>query len=607
MMMIPVATVAESPAAANKAAVASMFQMATQYRADELRVDAANRLTHADGGPLAYSEQLQLYGSADLTAVNASELRGFIDFFNAHSPWINLERFELERDFVPIVMRANRRASHIGEVLARLARVERINRTVLIVSHDSLDMPMLNAISAIRFMVVRQIINPHSANVLLSRFPGNDEHTGVVRDQHGHGRTEAKFPGIKHHFLWHLAYVWRRLLPDHVSDVMLIEEDHIPTFDFYVASRSLIRRAEALCPDCGGVLAGHHARAGAHLLEHTVLGKPFGVGPWGSNANLGLSMSRYTWRMLLDNALTWCTFDDYNWDLSLERLRGTRNLQPYLLSMRWSRLLHYGICGSTHESRRGKEAQRPCEVAEREILAKIDTDIEPKLRAEYAAGLKLLLANATFVARRDAARRAALASQRYTHRFESDADARDVFWYRDDDDGIAASDVFVELADALWATDDLKGNNPGKTQGWGGFSALDQQLCVNIAGIKDQLLPRFDGAVADKDVDNAAVLERVVPALDKAVLVGCFVDKKWARDLGQFHGLVKSRMDCMRRCRVARLPIAGVQFGCECWCGLAYGLHGRVDEHECNMTCEKSGDSCGGPDRNVVFDLRPAI
>jgi hypothetical protein len=570
-----------------------------------------------DGNVLTYSERLALYASASVSATNSTELAGFIRFFNKHSPWINLDRFELEPGFVPIVMRANRRKIHVLTALERLERVARINRTVLIVSHDSLDIDLINSISNIRFMVTRQIINPYSANIFLSRFPGTDEHAKETLDRHGNKRLDGKFPGIKHHFLWHLSYVWRHLLPAQVSDVLLIEEDHLPTFDFYIASRSLLSLATTICPDCGGVLVGHHSRNGAHNITQVIYGRPFAVGAWGHNANLGMSISRNTWRMMLDNALSFCNFDDYNWDLSLERLRATRNLPPYLLSMRWSRLLHFGICGATHESRRkGDASKQSCEAAEAEILAMIDRKIEPDLRSLYDNSRNSLLQNATIVARIAALRQKP--PRRFSNSGTAGADPRDVFWYLDDDGGVAEQ-YFPALANGLWQLDELRAAKPLKHVGWGGFGRLDQQLCTVIAGVSSLLLPplpanrQLPSGLFEK-ADSAILneLRRTLDPISAAVYVGCFEDRKWARDLGQHHGIVKSRGDCLLRCRAARLPFAGVQFSNECWCGLSYGLHAKVDESECNMPCEEAEKDgtraiCGAGDRNSVLDLRPAV
>jgi hypothetical protein len=570
-----------------------------------------------DGTVLSYSEQLALYSSASITATNGTELSAFVRFFNLHSPWLNLDRFDLEPGFVPIVMRANRRKVHILTALERLERVARINRTVLIVSHDSLDTDLINTVANIKFMVARQIINPYSANIFLSRFPGTDEHARETLDRHGNKRLDGKFPGIKHHFLWHLSYVWRRLLPQHVTDVLLIEEDHLPTFDFYIASRSLLSLATTLCPDCGGVLVGHHSRNGAHNITQVIYGRAFAVGPWGHNANLGMSISRNTWRMMLDNALSFCNFDDYNWDLSLERLRATRNLPPYLLSMRWSRLLHFGICGATHESRRkGDVSRQSCEAAEAEVLNMIDRRIEPELRQLYAQARTKLLQNATMALRVAALR--ANPPQRYSNAERADADPRDVFWYVDDDGGVGEH-FFPALADKLWELDELRPAKPIKHVGWGGFGRLDQQLCTVIAGVSSLLLPplpaeRQPASALFEKADSTILTElrRSIDPVEGAVYLGCFADKKWARDLGQHNGIVTSRGDCFLRCRAARLPFAGVQFGNECWCGLSYGLHGRVDESECTMPCEDAERDgtraiCGAGDRNSVVDLRPAM
>lgn len=140
-----------------------------------------------------------------------------------------------------------------------------------------------------------------------------------------------------------------------MQDILLLEDDQLPTFDFYVAMKSLLRVRLLLCEDCGGVLIGHHSRSGAHnitqvnsnilfefllfiyvwfklfMMQVTFGDDPFGVGSWGHDTNLGMTVSRPVWRSLLDNALEFCSFDDYNWDLSLERLRATEILPVHIM------------------------------------------------------------------------------------------------------------------------------------------------------------------------------------------------------------------------------------------------------------------------------------
>ena len=111
------------------------------------------------------------------------------------------------------------------------------------------------------------------------------------------------------------------------------------------------------------------------------------------------------------------------------------------------------------------------------------------------------------------------------------------------------------------------------------------------------------------DSEINAILRERLPALTRSEQLGCFVDTKRARDLGSHQGIVQSQQDCFLRCRTARLPFAGLQFGMECWCGFAYGEHGQVPAEECNMTCSTTvrAEHCGGASRNLVFDLRPNL
>jgi hypothetical protein len=401
------------------------------------------------------SLQFAIPGRSDNTVtVNRTELIHLIHLFNAQSPWRNIDRFRLEPDFVPIVMRVNRRVRHLSVVLQRLERVVMINRTILIVSHDSIDPDVIRIIGDIKFMIVKQIINPQSSNVLLDRFPGTDEVTMSTRDRHNHTRSSGTLPGMKHHFLWHLSFAWRRLLPARVRDVLLIEEDHVPTFDFYVAARGLLLRAEDLCPNCGGnIVAGHH-------MSGSVIATPFEAFPLGFNVNMGLSCSRTFWQAFLQHSQTWCHFDDYNWDMSLEHLRAIGNLPPYYLSMAWSRLLHVGICGSTHAST--QKSASTCSAAEAQVLARIDNEIEPKLSLLYDEALQKTT-NLTIQKRN----------------LEGvGSDALDIFVY----DSIRQQGITPELSASLFVRSTSTRPVPSRNiPGFGGYGPIDQQFCDRLA------------------------------------------------------------------------------------------------------------------------------
>lgn len=473
-----------------------------------------------------------------------------IDRFNADSPWLNLERFSLEKKFVPVIVRANRRLHHFSVVLKHLERVLHINRTILIVSHDSLDKAVIELVNNVKFMVVRQIVNPYSSNVWLNRFPGNDSTTAQDLDRYNHARGNGKLQGIKHHFLWHMSYVWQHLLPKSVNDVLLIEEDHVPSFDFYVAAQSLLRRAPELCPTCNGVVMGHHVQGG-------LIGPPFGVGPLGLNVNMGMSVSRSLWRQFLDNSHSWCSFDDYNWDMSLENLRATRQLPPFFLSARFSRIVHMGICGSTH----AVAHQGSCESAEAAILSAL-ANAEKTLAPYYANITKASPADAT--------------------RQKSANYPDDPFWY-------SGAPQMREI-DHQWAIfNETKPVSARKLQGFGGFGRFDQQLCMAIAETGFST-PKVDALGLDQ------------PATSDDL--GCFRDKLTERDLGFYASIVNKHGDCLKQCRLLRLPFAGLQAGNECWCGRSFGLHGQAPPTDCNLTCPIGPAQCGGIFRNQVFAVK---
>ena len=280
-----------------------------------------------------------------------------IEQFNAQAVWHNKERYAelLAREqYVPIVIRAAKRQRHVREMLAALANVAQINRTVLVVSHDVLDPGMLAIVANVTFMTVKQIVNPHSANVWLDRFPGTDSALAMqAQDSFHHPRTSGVYPGMKNHFWWHLHELWDRQLPASVQYAALIEEDHLPTFDMYVAMRGALRALPRLCADCGGLVLGHHTnwrdpmrssngrvKPGQKPQSRSFrnVGSPFGVRHITRDVNLGLVLSRDTFKQMSAHAETFCHFDDYNWDLTLEHMRALKDVPPQLLVLHVRRL-----------------------------------------------------------------------------------------------------------------------------------------------------------------------------------------------------------------------------------------------------------------------------
>jgi hypothetical protein len=314
----------------------------------------------------------------------------FIEHFNRVSPWHNYDRFKAVVDgghCIPLVVRAHRRTANMRQQLERLEKVARINETVLIVSHDSLEPDLIRLVANISFMAVKQIVNPHSANIWLDRFPGTDNATTPDRwDQFKHRRNNGVFPGMKHHFWWHLHHVWEHVVSPNVTDILMMEEDHVPTFDFYVALRSLVRSLPIMCPSCAGVVMGHHTNWDTRAVrvnqgaarEFIALGGPFSVSMVAHNVNVGLTMSRNIYHKLREHNQAFCLFGDYNWDVTLEHLRFRNLLPQHYLYPTHSRLHHNGLCGAVHDLWGGQ-----CARFEGVVLRTVDETLDKLFRGIY--------------------------------------------------------------------------------------------------------------------------------------------------------------------------------------------------------------------------------
>ena len=93
--------------------------------------------------------------------------------------------------------------------------------------------------------------------------------------------------------------------------------------------------------------------------------------------------------------------------------------------------------------------------------------------------------------------------------------------------------------------------------------------------------------------------------------LGCYIDSEDYRTFADNHYADTSaytREKCFQHCRTNNKRYVAMQSGKDCWCGandVAYDIHGKVPEAECDMAC--TGDPstmCGGTYRNSVFDLQ---
>ncbi|XP_046432721.1 alpha-1,6-mannosyl-glycoprotein 2-beta-N-acetylglucosaminyltransferase isoform X4 [Neodiprion virginianus] len=229
-------------------------------------------------------------------------------------------------------------------------------------------------------------------------------------DLYGHYR-EAKFTQTKHHWWWKANRVFDQLTvtKNHVGMVLFLEEDHYVAEDFLHVLRLMERTCKHSCERCNilslgtylktynyyadnkkflgvnGVLqkemlrglkrhngiiqGGFSTYQGAQLVQAAAPAWAFQllpnlynhyqkaeVTPWiSSKHNMGMAFNRITWNKLRDCASKFCSYDDYNWDWSLQHIAqgcipssqgsgGLSHIQSGLIAMvmKAPRIFHIG-------------------------------------------------------------------------------------------------------------------------------------------------------------------------------------------------------------------------------------------------------------------------
>ncbi|KAG5846975.1 hypothetical protein ANANG_G00120680 [Anguilla anguilla] len=276
----------------------------------------------------------------------------------------NEDRFRKRpKDDLVVVVQVHNRLENLKLLIESLRRVRGIETVLLIFSHDYWSPEINQIIAAIDFCPVLQIFFPFSIQLYPQEFPGNDPrdcprdipkidalklgcNNAEYPDSFGHYR-EAKFSQTKHHWWWKLNFVWEKVnvLKDHNGLVLLIEDDHFLSPDFYYLLKKMSSLKREQCPDCDILSLGGYGHVGYSSKANKVE-----VKAWKSTEhNMGMALSRQTYLRLMQCADTFCTYDDYNWDWSLQHL--TVACLPSFWKVMVSeapRIFHAGECGVHH-------------------------------------------------------------------------------------------------------------------------------------------------------------------------------------------------------------------------------------------------------------------
>uniref|UniRef100_A0A6J0SJZ7 Alpha-1,6-mannosyl-glycoprotein 2-beta-N-acetylglucosaminyltransferase n=1 Tax=Pogona vitticeps TaxID=103695 RepID=A0A6J0SJZ7_9SAUR len=278
-----------------------------------------------------------------------------------------------------VVVQVHDRGAHLRQLLASLRRAAGVERVLLVLSHDVWS-PELNALAAsVDFCAVLQVFFPFSRQLYPAEFPGSDPRdcprdlgrAAALRrgclnarypDSFGHYR-EAAFAQTKHHWWWKLHFVWERVraLRGHRGPILFLEEDHYLAPDALHVLQGLWALRDRECPDCQVLSLGTYAPVRGSLAGRA---DKVELKTWKSTEhNMGLAFGRDTYRQLLACTEAFCTYDDYNWDWTLQHLtvaclpRFWKVLVPEV-----PRVFHTGDCGMHHKQRACQPAAQAAKV-----------------------------------------------------------------------------------------------------------------------------------------------------------------------------------------------------------------------------------------------------
>ncbi|XP_023684114.1 alpha-1,6-mannosyl-glycoprotein 2-beta-N-acetylglucosaminyltransferase [Paramormyrops kingsleyae] len=291
--------------------------------------------------------------------------RGIVFQLNFDQTVRNEEKFKMrQKDDLVVVVQVHNRPEYLKLLVESLRKVKGIENILLIFSHDYWSPEINQVVASVNFCQVLQIFFPFSIQLYPHEFPGNDPKDcprdipkkdalklGCINaeypDSFGHYR-EARFSQTKHHWWWKLHFVWERVkvLKDHSGLVLLIEEDHYLSPDFYHVLKMMESLKSEQCPECDILSLGTYSHTGYSSKVNKVE-----VKVWKSTEhNMGMAMYRETYQKLIQCTDIFCTYDDYNWDWSLQYL--TVNCLPTFWKVMMSeapRIFHAGDCGMHHK------------------------------------------------------------------------------------------------------------------------------------------------------------------------------------------------------------------------------------------------------------------
>ncbi|KAK0048563.1 alpha-1 6-mannosyl-glycoprotein 2-beta-N-acetylglucosaminyltransferase [Biomphalaria pfeifferi] len=305
----------------------------------------------------------------NITVNDTEALKYEIARINAEQYVHNLDKFGLSlgSQSLVIVIQTHDRPEYLKILLDSLRKVKDVEKSILIVSHDVYSSQLNELIEAIDYCPVMQIFFPFSQQIYSTEFPGqhaNDCPRNAKRDEalsskcnnaehpdkYGHYR-EAKYCQAKHHWIWKLQHIFEglHLLKDYEGNVMLLEDDYYLSEDIIFSTHMLRGLKERECPECRMLVLGNYDKNQNYAINGAKVERAFWIS---SKHNMGMTFNKSVWLEIKKCSDEFCTFDDYNWDWTLQHL--SMKCIPdkiKLLVMKASRIFHVGECGMHKKSK----------------------------------------------------------------------------------------------------------------------------------------------------------------------------------------------------------------------------------------------------------------
>ncbi|XP_055852497.1 alpha-1,6-mannosyl-glycoprotein 2-beta-N-acetylglucosaminyltransferase isoform X3 [Episyrphus balteatus] len=340
--------------------VPSVFHKFLKVKTRNQTVTAVDLLANHNGTQNLY---LEVYHPPNIT-----EIKRMIAKYNELQIVLNEDTFgPLQNDSVIIVIQVHTRITYLRHLIVSLAQARDISKTLLIFSHDYYDEDINDLVQTIDFCKVMQIFYPFSIQTHPHEFPGVDpgdcprdmkRDQAIIRkcnnalhpDLYGHYR-EAPFTQTKHHWWWKANRVFDQLEVTrfHTGLVLFLEEDHYVAEDFLYLLELMEKRANDLCPQCNILSLGTYLKT----FNYYTYNSKVEVMPWiSSKHNMGFAFNRSTWHGIRVCAKHFCSYDDYNWDWSLQHVsQQCLGKKLHAMIVKGPRVFHIGECGVHHKKK----------------------------------------------------------------------------------------------------------------------------------------------------------------------------------------------------------------------------------------------------------------